>query len=45
VLIRARVDALVAQTRVIERPVAALALDPIPFEGSESLDNPTSVFQ
>ncbi len=44
-LIEAAVDALVAQTREIERTVAALGLDAIAFEGSDSLDNPTAVFQ
>ena len=44
-LIMGGVDALVAQTRVIERAVASLAIDPIEFEGSDSLDNPNAVFQ
>ena len=43
--ITAGVDALVAQTRSIERAVAALGLDKIAFEGSDSLDNPDAVFQ
>ncbi|AOZ68705.1 peptidase [Rhodobacter xanthinilyticus] len=38
------VDALVAQTREIERVVAALGAE-ISVEGSDSLDNPTAVFQ
>lgn len=44
-LIGNAVDALVHQTRAIERAVAALNLAPIAFEGSDSLDNPTAVFQ
>lgn len=44
-LIDAAVDALVAQTRGIEAAVAALTIDPIAFEGSDSLDDPTAVFQ
>ena len=44
-LILSAVDALVAQTRSIERAVTALGLDQIGFEGSDSLDNPDAVFQ
>jgi putative iron-regulated protein len=44
-LIQTGVDALVAQTRTIERAVAALGLDRLAFEGSDSLDNPEAVFQ
>ncbi|MDF2232309.1 imelysin family protein [Albimonas sp. CAU 1670] len=44
-LILGAVDALVEQTRAVERAVAALELQPIAFEGSDSLDNPTAVFQ
>ena len=44
-LIQAAVDGLVTQTRSIERAVAALGLDQIGFEGSDSLDNPGAVFQ
>ena len=44
-LILGAVDALVAQTRGIERAVAALGLSRIGFEGSDSLDNPDAVFQ
>lgn len=43
--ITAGIDALVAQTRNIERAVAVLGLDKIAFEGSDSLDNPDAVFQ
>jgi putative iron-regulated protein len=39
------IEALVAQTRSIERAVSALSLDAIAFEGSDSLDNPDAVFQ
>jgi putative iron-regulated protein len=44
-LIMSAVDALVGQTRVIERAVTALGVDTIAFEGSDSLDDPNAVFQ
>ncbi|MEO0764512.1 MAG: imelysin family protein [Pseudomonadota bacterium] len=44
-LIMGAVNALVDQTRSIERAVAALGVDQIAFEGSDSLDNPDAVFQ
>ena len=44
-VVQAAIDGLVAQTRPIERAVAALGLDQIEFEGSDSLDNPSAVFQ
>ncbi|MEM9230601.1 MAG: imelysin family protein [Pseudomonadota bacterium] len=44
-LIMGAVNALVDQTRSIERAVAALGVDEIEFEGSDSLDNPDAVFQ
>jgi putative iron-regulated protein len=44
-LIMGGVDALIAQTRSIERIVAGLDLDGIEFEGSDSLDDPSAVFQ
>lgn len=44
-LIMGGVDALIAQTRSIERVVTALDLDGIEFEGSDSLDNPSAVFE
>ena len=43
--VQAAIDALVDQTRSIERAVAALKLDAIAFEGSDSLDSPDKVFQ
>ncbi|TQS71727.1 peptidase [Rhodobacteraceae bacterium] len=43
-LVEGLVDALVTQTRGIERAVAALGSD-IEVEGSDSLDNPDAVFQ
>lgn len=43
-LIEGAVEALVAQTRSIERAVAALGASAT-VEGSDSLDNPTAVFQ
>jgi putative iron-regulated protein len=44
-LIMGAVEALVTQTASIERAVTALGLSVAGFEGSESLDNPTAVFQ
>jgi len=44
-VVQAAIDGLVDQTRSIERAVAALKLSKIAFEGSDSLDNPTAVFQ
>jgi len=44
-LVMGGVDALIAQTRSIERVVTALGLDGIAIEGSDSLDNPSAVFQ
>jgi putative iron-regulated protein len=44
-LVMGGVEALIAQTRAIERAVAALGLDQLAFEGSDSLDAPEAVFQ
>nr|WP_244501888.1 imelysin family protein [Stappia sp. ES.058] len=44
-VVQAGVDALVAQTRTIEKIVVALDLGSVAFEGSDSLDNPGAVFQ
>lgn len=44
-VVQAAVDTLTAQTKSIEAVVAALGLQPIAFEGSDSLDNPEAVFQ
>ena len=44
-LIMGGVNGLVDQTKSIERAVAALGLDNIEFEGSDSLDNPSAVFE
>ena len=44
-IVQAAIDGLVAQTRPIERAVAALGLNAIDFEGSDSLDNPSAVFE
>lgn len=43
--VQAAIDGLIDQTRSVERVVALLELDAIAFEGSDSLDNPTAVFQ
>ncbi|MGH1419123.1 MAG: imelysin family protein [Hyphomicrobiaceae bacterium] len=42
-VIMAVVDGLVAQTKAFEGALAALKLDPISFEGSDSLDSPEKV--
>ncbi|QPH54167.1 imelysin family protein [Pontivivens ytuae] len=44
-LIMGGVNALIDQTRSIERAVAALDVSAIAFEGSDSLDDPEAVFQ
>ena len=44
-LVMGGVDALIDQTRSFERAVAALGLEAIAFEGSDSLDAPEAVFQ
>ena len=44
-LIMGGINGLVDQTKSIERVVSTLKLDGIEFEGSDSLDNPTAVFQ
>ncbi|MRU16606.1 peptidase [Roseovarius sp. A21] len=44
-LIMGGVNGLIDQTRSIERVVTELNLDQIAFEGSDSLDNPSAVFQ
>ena len=44
-LVMAGVDGLIDQTHSFERAIAALGLETVAFEGSESLDNPDAVFQ
>ncbi len=44
-IVQAAIDALIDQTRSIERVIAALDLHNIELEGSDSLDNPNAVFQ
>ena len=44
-IVQAAVDALVKQTRTIERVVTVLGGSAIDLEGSDSLDDPDSVFQ
>ncbi len=44
-LIMGGVNGFIAQTQTIERIVAALDLGEIAFEGSDSLDNPSAVFE
>lgn len=44
-LVMGGVNGLIDQTRSIERVVAALGVNQIAFEGSDSLDNPDAVFQ
>ncbi len=43
--VQAVIDGLTDQTRSIERAVTALGLESLQFEGSDSLDNPETVFQ
>lgn len=42
-IVAALADQLIAQTKAIEGALNALGLDPIVFEGSDSLDNPSAV--
>jgi putative iron-regulated protein len=44
-IVQAAIDALLEQTRTIEKIVVALDLGPLAFEGSDSLDDPEAVFQ
>lgn len=44
-VVQAVIDGLVAQTRTIERVIAALEVGDVQIEGSDSLDNPTAIFQ
>ena len=44
-VVQKAIDSLTAQTQKIEMVVAALDLDLIRFEGSDSLDNPKAVFE
>ena len=44
-LVQAAIDALLEQTKTIEKIVVALDLGPLAFEGSDSLDAPEAVFQ
>ncbi len=44
-VVQAAIDALTTQTKTIEAIVAELGLQPIAFEGSDSLDNPEAVFE
>ena len=41
--VQAAIDALVAQTRAIEKAVDAMGLEAIAFEGSDSLDAPETI--
>ena len=44
-VVQGAIDALIDQTRSIERAVAVLDLGAVAFEGSDSLDNPNAVFR
>lgn len=44
-VLQGAIDALVAQTRSVERVVNALGLGAVSIEGSDSLDNPDAVFE
>lgn len=41
--VQAAIDALLAQTKELERAIAVLDLKPVQFEGSDSLDSPGKV--
>lgn len=43
-MVQAAIDALLEQTKAIEKVVAALGLGSLEFDGSDSLDNPDAVF-
>jgi putative iron-regulated protein len=43
--VQAAVDALVAQTKTLEKVIVALEIPPAAFEGSDSLDSPEKVGQ
>jgi putative iron-regulated protein len=44
-VVQAVIDGLVAQTRSLERVIAALSVTDVTIEGSDSLDNPDEVFK
>ncbi len=44
-LVMGGINSLIDQTKSIERVVAALGVDRIAFEGSDSLDDPEAVFE
>jgi putative iron-regulated protein len=44
-VVQAAIDALMEQTKALERAVAALKLSAVKFEGSDSLDDPAKVFK
>ncbi|MCG8543500.1 MAG: peptidase [Alphaproteobacteria bacterium] len=44
-MVQHAIDALLDQTKAIEKAVAALDLGSLAFEGSDSLDNPAAVFK
>jgi len=44
-VVQAAIDGLIAQAKTVERVIASLDLGTIELEGSDSLDNPTAVFQ
>ena len=44
-LVMGGVNALIAQTKTIERVVATLGVDDVAIEGSDSLDSPGAVFE
>ncbi|CAN7562067.1 imelysin family protein [Rhizobium sp. LjRoot258] len=44
-VVQAAIDGLVDQTKSVQRVIAALDLGTVKLEGSDSLDNPSAVFQ
>jgi putative iron-regulated protein len=43
--VQAAIDGLIAQTRTLEKIIGTLGIQPISFEGSDSLDAPKAVFK
>ncbi|OWV96320.1 imelysin family protein [Rhizobium sp. R693] len=44
-VVQAAIDGLIDQTKTVQRVIAALDLGTVKLEGSDSLDNPSAVFQ
>ena len=44
-IVQAAINALISQTRSVERVIGLLGIDAIAFEGSDSLDKQNAVFE